>query len=142
MPSRKAHETGHDGTLRKPANGFQDRCLKPLGHPSLLCLQSLSSGPPQNKPRIGTHLAPQPSGCTKCCIDGGRGLTVVFPEQVRVGAQGDVRLRLSEPMADGDNIDTGIDQLAGVRMPQRVDVTSGIPIDLAKSPMRRRSHWV
>jgi hypothetical protein len=44
---------------RKPPGGFQDRCLKPLGHPSLLIRQWLSKTPLLPKPKIGTQLAPR-----------------------------------------------------------------------------------
>jgi hypothetical protein len=39
--------------------GFQDRCLKPLGHPSILGIQASSRQPHALKPKIRTGLAPR-----------------------------------------------------------------------------------
>ena len=41
------------------------------------------------------------------------GLAVVLPEQVRIDAQGDVRLAVAQALADGHDINTLVDQLRG-----------------------------
>ena len=45
-----------------------------------------------------------------------RRLTIVLTEQMGVNAQGDVRLRVTEALADRDDVNAGIDKLAGVCM--------------------------
>jgi hypothetical protein len=52
------------------------------------------------------------------CVDCLRCLAIVFAEQVSVNPQGDIRLGVTEPLADGDDIDVLVDQLAGVSVPQ------------------------
>jgi len=46
-------------------------------------------------------------------IDCRCGLAIVLPEQVRMGAQGDVRLAVAQALADGHDINTLIDWLRG-----------------------------
>ena len=42
-------------------------------------------------------------------IDCRRGLAVVLPEQVRINAQGDVRLAVAQALADGHDINALVD---------------------------------
>jgi hypothetical protein len=54
----------------------------------------------------------------QCRIDRNRSLSIVRAEQVSVDAQRDVGLGMAKALADRDDIDALIDQLAGVSVPQ------------------------
>jgi hypothetical protein len=41
-----------------------------------------------------------------------------FSEEVRVDSQGDIRLGVTQPLADRDDVHTGINQLIGMGVPQ------------------------
>jgi hypothetical protein len=50
-----------------------------------------------------------------------RTLILTSAEQVRTGAQGDCRRAVSKAFADLDDVDAGIDQVRGVRVPERME---------------------
>ena len=91
--------------------GFQDRCLKPLGHPSTQGNQA-SSRPPhvlktQNWHPIGTAgLLFRPSSVpvprSQRCLDRRSCDRIGLAEKVRVRVQGHGRIRVPEPPADGN----------------------------------------
>ena len=45
----------------------------------------------------------------------------MLAEQVRIDIKRDCRRGMPEPLADLDHVDVGIDQLAGVRVPQGME---------------------
>ena len=81
---------------------------------------------------VATRLPPKGLSCLpepcQGVVDRVGCLAVILPEQVCIDPERDVRLRVAEPLGDRDDVDSCIDQLAGVRVPQPVEIEAGKPM--------------
>jgi hypothetical protein len=86
---------------------FQDRCLKPLGHPSFLAISNAYTN------------------FRKARTTNSRGLAGVLPEQARVDAQCNVGLGVAKALGGGDDVEALVDQPRRTVCGSAWDVTSG-----------------
>src|SRR5215469_11216961 len=105
---------------RKPPGGFQDRCLKPLGHPSkTLIAKAIRRNPNQNKRRFATHLLPFNARVGKCHLhDYGR--VVLRTQKMPIDRKRDRWRAMADAPAHRQDIYARRDELRGVGIPQRV----------------------
>jgi hypothetical protein len=68
-------------------------------------------------------------------VDCRRRLAIILAEQVSIDAQRDVRLRVTQALADRHDVDVSVDQLAGVS----VGAANGMSLPAYRSAWRSRS---
>jgi hypothetical protein len=126
-----------------------DRILKPLpatAGPLFSPQNSATSGQNRSGPigAFGTRLAPEGlsrlSQARQGGVDGVGRLRVAFAEQVGIDLRRGVRRGVTEPLADRDDIDAGVDQLASVclsawKLISEMPIACGIAPSVAPKPL-------
>ncbi len=119
---------GWDSNPRYPCRyaGFQDRCLKPLGHPSKplkLCSYFGTAG--GQKTPFATALLPNIFGAlvyggTQHIVNSRSGVTLHVRHQVAVSVHRDRDARMAQAFLHDLGMNVGREHVAGVAMPQPV----------------------